>query len=105
MKKVIKVCVVVIFSLLMSYVGFVVVDCIRLQIAKFDTKPLIVISEELECYDERTCEYYNKYKGLGYSITYSYYIDESSAENNIGVDANGAEFRLFDKIMIWAWIE
>lgn len=105
MKKGIKAFIVIVVALFVCYVGFVVIDCIRLQITKFDTKPLIVISEELECYDERTCEYYNKYKGLGYSITYSYYIDESSAENNIGVDANGAEFRLFDKIMIWAWIE
>lgn len=105
MKKGIKALIVIVVTLLVCYVGLVVIDCIRLQIAKFDTKPLITISEELECFDQQTHEYYNKYKGLGYSITYSYYIDETSAENNIGVDANGAEFRLFDKIMIWAWIE
>ncbi len=105
MKKSVKAVIVIIFALLVSYVGLVIIDCIRLQITKFDTKPLIVISEELECYDERTCEYYNKYVGVGYSITYFYYTDETDAKKNIDLDANGVEFKLFDKIMIWAWIE
>ena len=49
----------------------------------------------------------NKYTGLGYSV--KYYRDKQKLINEDTVEiikrGYGAEFRLFDKILIWAWIE
>ena len=68
--------------------------------AKRGTKPLITISEYET--DSRT-----GYKGLGYTI--EYYVDKDEQKEGdmtyINVYGYGAEFRLFDKIMVWAWIE
>lgn len=77
--------------LLIIYFIFVTIDCIRLRNAKVDTKPFITIS--LAEYENG-----NKYMGLGYSV--KYYKDKQDNENGYG-----AEFRVFDKILIWAWIE
>lgn len=77
--------------LLIIYFIFVTIDCIRLRNAKVDTKPFITIS--LAEYENG-----NKYMGLGYSV--KYYKDKQDDENGYG-----AEFRVFDKILIWAWIE
>ena len=87
----------VIAILLIVYVLFITVDCIRLKKAQMGTKPFITI---------RLAEYENgdKYIGLGYSI--KYYKDRRVDINgNIEERGYGAEFRLFDKILIWAWVE
>lgn len=72
------------------YVGFVSLDCIRLRSAVAGTKPFLTISAE-EGRDRLA------YRGLGYSV--EYYV--SAGENG----GYGAEFRLFDRIPVWAWIE
>lgn len=87
--------------ILVVYITFVVIDCIRLRHAVNYTKPLITISENIV---ENRVIYY----GLGYSV--SYYIDREIIINNdvtlIGGTGNyGAEFRLFNKLLIWAWVE
>ena len=46
----------------------------------------------------------NKYTGLGYSIKY-YKDKQVDINGNIEESGYGAEFRLFDKILIWAWVE
>lgn len=86
-----------VIALLVLYAVFVTVDCIRLKNSATDTKPIITLSEP--DYDRGT-----KYVGLGYSIAYykDPYIDENG---NICLLPCGAEFRLFDKFLIWAWIE
>ena len=87
----------VIAILLIIYVLFVTVDCIRLKKTQTETKPFITIS-----YAEY--ENGNKYNGLGYSI--KYYKDKPiDTDDNIEKNIYGAEFRLFDKILIWAWVE
>ena len=86
-----------IIALLVLYAAFVTVDCIRLKNSATDTKPIITLSEP--DYDRGT-----KYLGMGYTI--AYYKDPGIDENgNTTYRACGAEFRLFDKILIWAWIE
>lgn len=87
----------IIVILLILYVIFVTVDCIRLRYAKSGTKPLITISLG-------ETENGNIYKGLGYSVRY--YINETQKSSDlILARIYGAEFRLFDKILIWAWVE
>lgn len=64
---------------------------------KFGLEPLITISLG-------ETKNGNIYKGLGYSIRY--YIDEIQESSDlISARIYGAEFRLFDKILIWAWVE
>ena len=100
MNKILKRILIVFGIILFCYISFVTVDCIRLKNAKRGTKPLITISEYET--DSRTA-----YKGLGYTI--EYYVDKDEQKDGdmtyINVYGYGAEFRLFDKIMVWAWIE
>lgn len=79
------------------YALFVTTDCIRLRYAESGTKPFITVDfEETENRDA--------YTGLGYSVRY--YTDRYTDENGVAAESYyGAEFRLFDKILIWAWIE
>lgn len=87
----------VICALLIIYFLFVTIDCIRLKNSQTGTKPFITVN---------LAEYENgdKYVGLGYSI--KYYNDKYEDMNGNMVENNyGAEFRLFDKLLIWAWIE
>lgn len=87
----------VIVTLLVVYFSFVTIDCIRLKNAKIGTKPLITVS--LAEYENG-----NKYTGLGYSV--KYYKDRQEDTNgNIVEGGYGAEFRLFNKILIWAWVQ
>lgn len=61
-------------------------------------KPFITIN--MEEYENG-----NKYIGLGYSVKY-YRKTQKIVNDGIDVLAEsgyGAEFRLFDKILIWAW--
>ena len=100
MNKMLKRTLIILGTILIIYISFVTVDCIRLRNAKRGTKPLIIVSEYET--DSRT-----GYKGLGYTI--EYYVDKDEQKEDdmtyINVYGYGAEFRLFDKIMIWAWIE
>ena len=87
----------ILMILLIIYILFVTIDCIRLKTMKFGVKPLITISLG-------ETENGNIYKGLGYSVRY--YIDETQKSSDlILARIYGAECRLFDKILIWAWVE
>ena len=84
-------------TLLIIYFLFITIDCIRLRNSKNATKPFITIG--LAEYENG-----NKYIGLGYSV--KYYKDKQENKNgNIVENGYGAEFRLFDRILIWAWVE
>ncbi len=92
MKKKILIAIGIILAI---YILFVAVDCIRLGNTNSETKPMITVSSVED-------EHRNEYTGLGYSVIY--YKDGQE-----GIDGNediyGAEFRLFDAILIWAWVE
>ena len=98
-KKILK------FSLFIFYfiVGFIIIyitfDCIRLSNSKFLEKPLIVLSESKSEDLNSTSKNFHEYTGLGYKIKYTYYNDSG---NKVG---KSAEFKLFGKFLIWAWIE
>lgn len=84
---------------LIAYASFVTVDCIRLRYGA--EKPLITVGEEIT--DTRVTYY-----GPGYSISNYVNIGEIWTEDGITYVEQlgyGAEFRLFNKILIWAWIE
>lgn len=87
-------------AMIVLYVGFVATDCIRLSRAKSGTQPFITISQE-------KTENQNTYIGLGYTI--SYYVDRVESNVNgkklIEERGYGAEFRLFGRILLWAWVE
>lgn len=89
-------------------ISYITIDCIRLKNAESGTKPLITSYEEAS--DTRIT-----YHGLGYSVSYYVTVEDISGgyEDKILADAKeiitktgyGAEFKLFDKILIWAWVE
>ena len=88
--------------ILVIYFAFIAIDCIRLRNAKSYTKPFITVNSEVT---ESRAIYY----GLGYNV--SYYVDRVIYKNENGhvaiggTGAYGAEFRLFNKILLWAWVE
>lgn len=102
MKKLIKPLVIIICSLILAYGLFVGVDCIRLYNADI-SKPPIITTQPTVIEDNDI-----KYTGLGYTVIYEIKEDLTSEESgtiNTIYDICGAEFRLFDKIFLWAWIE
>jgi len=92
MKKPLKVTLIVIVSLIVIYAIFVGIDANRLRNKTEFTPPFFskcIARVEKDVKEITTCN------GLGYTVKYSYNDNEN---------LNGAEFRLFNKILIWAWI-
>ena len=105
MKKLIKPLVIIICSLILAYGLYVGVDCVRLYKVGKSDKPLITINEARG-------EDYWKCEGLGYTVTYKFDPEKAVASEEEGKEnaypgsyVYSAEFRLFDKILLWAWIE
>ncbi|MCI5904888.1 MAG: hypothetical protein MRZ61_07100 [Oscillospiraceae bacterium] len=68
--------------------GYICTESIRLRNSPCGTKPLITTGCE-------TTDRMEIYNGLGYSVGYHTYDGRYY----------GAEFRLFGKLLVWAWIE
>ena len=105
MKKISRILIIIISSAVLLYGVFVGVDCVRLYKVGKSDKPLITINEVRG-------EDYWKCEGLGYTLTYKFdpekevSSDEEGKQNAYpGSHIYSAEFRLFDKILLWAWIE
>lgn len=102
MKKFVRVLIVAISSVLFLYGLFVGIDCVRLYNAD-ESKPPVIITQTTEIQNDEI-----KYTGLGYTVIYRTNAEiptEENESNNAIYDICGAEFRLFDKILLWAWIE
>ena len=105
MKKFLRVLVITISSAILLYGLFVGIDCVRLYKVRESGKPLITVNE-IRGKDFWECQ------GLGYTVTYKFNpqkdvdSEEEGKQNGYpGSHIYGAEFRLFDKILLWAWIE
>lgn len=105
MKKILRALVITISSAVLLYGVFVGIDCVRLYKVGESEKPLITVNE-IRGEDYRKCE------GLGYTVTYKFdpekeISSEEEGKQNAypGSHIYSAEFRLFDKILLWAWIE
>ena len=96
MKKVLKIIGIVLLCLVLIWCIYVTIDCIRLRTIKLGLKPIITLEHSEE--NNRL-----NYTGLVYNV--SYYIDKKQDYDLILYDIYGAEFRLFDKLLIWAWVE
>lgn len=100
MKKVLKIIGISTLCLIFIWSIYVTIDCFRLRNAESPIKPFITIN--MAEYEKG-----NKYTGLGYSVKY-YRETQKIVNDGIDVIAEsgyGAEFRLFDKILIWSWKE
>lgn len=84
----------VIAILIAVYISFVAVDCIRLKNTFKEKAPFITVASS-ENGDE------SSYTGLGYTVRYRRCTDKNGKVTD---DLTGAEFRLFDKIILWVWI-
>ncbi len=105
MKKFIRALIITISSAILLYGAYVCVDCVRLSRVGTSDKPLITINE-IRGEDYWKCE------GLGYTVTYKFDPEKAVASGEEGEEnaypgshIYGAEFKLFDKILLWAWIE
>lgn len=101
MKKFLRILIIAISSAIVLYGLFVGVECVRLYNAH-ESKPPIISTQPTEIQRNDI-----KYTGLGYTITYEIKEDIKTEENgslNTVYEICGAEFRLFDKILLWAWI-
>ena len=96
MEKVLKVLGIIVLCVVLIWCLYVIIDAIRLRTMKLGPRPLVT----LESIEEETKIYY---KGLGYSITYQ--VETEREYDMVKIRVYGAEFRLFDKILIWAWVE
>ncbi len=102
MKKAFRILIIIISSAILLYGVFVGVDCVRLYNAD-ESKPPIVTIRPVQLQGDEI-----KYTGLGYTITYKTNAEteaEGCESKNAIYDICGAECRLFDKILLWAWIE
>lgn len=102
MNRVLRNILIAILIVIALWLVFVIVDCIRLKNSPYYTYPLINLKQDVT-EDDIT------YTGLGYTIKY---IHEKEIHYTPGSDfvttesgATGAEFKLFGKILIWAYIE
>lgn len=99
--KIMKKILIAVMILCVICVGYVTADCVRLRNSKTGTKPIVTVD---------TYENENRriYTGIGYSVEY-YRNPVIRCGNAEKEEPNGsyygAEFRLFDKILIWAWVE
>lgn len=93
MKKRKRICIIIVCIVLL-YVLFVTVDCVRLRSSPMDTKPFVTL---------KAVENENKYIGLGYSVRY--YVDRIEDSDGVLFLGYGAEFKLLDKILVWSWAE
>ncbi len=101
MKKFVRILIIIISSTVLIYGLFVGIDCVRLYNAD-ESKPPIIITEPTKIQGDKV-----KYTGLGYTVTYRTKAEgptEETGSSNANYDVCGAEFRLFDKILLWAWI-
>lgn len=101
MKKIFRILIIIISSAVLLYGLFVGVDCVRLYNAETSKAP-IILTRPAKTENDTV-----KYTGLGYTITYRLNAENAIEENessNADYEICGAEFRLFDKILLWAWI-
>ncbi len=100
--KAVKIIAIVLAVLLAGYAIFVAADSVRLRKASLSgsgtppTKPLVTLSQE-DLSEEGI--HHVTYTGLGYAVTY-----EVSEWEDGQTHLDGAEFRLFGKMLVWAWI-
>lgn len=97
MKKLARILITIISSMILVYGVFVGVECVRLYNVRTSKPPIIVIRET------QILENEIKYTGLGYTVIYE--AREAKPTDGENIPICGAEFRLFDKILLWAWIE
>ena len=102
MNKILKNILILILIVILLWIILVLVDSIRIKNSPYYTYPIINLRQEVT-------KDYVMYTGIGYNIKY---IQEKDIQYTPGSDvvltgigAQGAEFRLFGKILIWAYIE
>lgn len=100
MKKKFKIFAVIVAVTVVASVVFLSVEAIRLSSPENKgAKPVITLNET---YNERSI----KYQGLGYTVTYL--VDSKTDPENETITTHyiySAEVRLFDKVLLGAWVE
>lgn len=95
MNRKLKIFLITIASIIVIYVIYITIDCIRLSNSNFDTRPLICIREQKIDYENKST---TRYTGIGYTIDYSY---TKVSDIDLG---KSMELKLFGNLIL-AWIE
>jgi len=102
MNRIFKITLLSVLILIFIWIIFVTIDCIRLKKSKYYTYPLINLKQDVTKNDVT-------YTGLGYTIKYiqekEIHYTQGSDVIATGIGACGAEFRLFGRLLVWAYIE
>ena len=100
MNRIVKDIFIAILIVIILWAIFVTIDCIRLRNSRCYTPPIISVKQEANLQKL-------SYTGLGYTIDYilNQTLDYNNGVSLHGIGTVGAEFRLFGKILIWAYIE
>ena len=102
MKRILRNILIAVLAVVLLWLIFVTIDCLRLRNSKYYTYPLINLKQEANL--ERVT-----YTGLGYTVSYiqNKEIIHTPGSDAVasGIGACGAEFKLFGNILIWAYIE
>ena len=109
MRKILKILLIVIFSLIGLFIVFIVEESIRLKNNPYD-KPLVIIDKVFCSKDDWVCygedeTYIEKYWSLGFTLKIKYHLDEKSSDDNIIYHVTEEEFLLLNKFRVWSWIE
>lgn len=106
MEKNLKIFCVILAIIIGIFSVFIIEESVRLSNVK-GAKPLIILGQTkcspscAEIGDEIALNYY----GVGYKLTIKYYHSPESSQDNDVYKITGEEFRLFNNILLWAWVE
>ena len=99
MKKLFKILGIILVILVIAYIVFISEECIRLM-NDSNAEPLIVFKMEDDTVNNK-----KTYYSLGFNLNKDYLIEEKSSDDLVFIRYVGEEFYLFNRFMIWAWIE
>ncbi|MDD2238918.1 MAG: hypothetical protein PHH51_03455 [Bacilli bacterium] len=100
MKKVL----IILCFLILIYIIFIFIEIKRFNNST-KIEPLILIDQDKIDLTSEEGMVNKKYIGLGYTIEYEFFVDKKENNENTQVDVVSGEFRLFDKILLSAWIQ
>ena len=81
--------------------AYITLDCIKLKQSSFGTKPIITVWSN----GKEEAPNYSTYIGLGYTVKYSWNMNNKTTAEEVKAPKYGAEFKLFGFIPIWNWIK
>lgn len=68
-------------------------------------EPIILINQDKIDLTSEVGKVNKKYFGFGYTIEYEFFVDKQEDSDQVQINVISGEFKLFDKILLSAWIQ